>query len=87
MKIEMDNNTSSVVSILLVGSFIVSVILGIAYLIYDSSVKSNAALAQAKSCEEMVVLKGGAEVPHALLACKLQVQPAAPVINDPQSGK
>lgn len=84
MKIEMDHNTSGVLTVIAVGAAIVTVILGIAYFVHDYNVKQNAALATAKSCEELVVLQGGSDMTNRLIACKLQPQPVTPVN---QSGK
>lgn len=82
MRIEINDSLASVLmtGVIVVG--IVGTILGVGYMIHDNSVKSMQAVNSAKTCEEAVLLQnGGADTTNRIIACKLQVQTVAPVIQ------
>lgn len=80
MKLEINDALSSVLTTVVICTAIVGGILGIGYMVYDSSVKTNAAIAHATSCEAAVLLQGGgADTTNRIIACKVQrVGVAAP---------
>jgi hypothetical protein len=81
MKLELCNNTSESINTIAISTAIASVILGIAFMVYDYNTKSNASIAAATTCEQAVVL-AGTDVEHRLIGCKLQLQ--ATQVGKPQ---
>ena len=85
MKLEINDSLASVLMTVIICAAIVGTILGVGFMIHESNMKTNQAIANAKTCEEAVLLQGGGtEVTNHLIACKIQAQPQVPVN---QSGK
>lgn len=77
MQIEIGENAKGVLMTTVIVSAIAAVILGVAYMIYDSSVKSKQAITKAQTCEQAVLLENSGtstEITNRLFGCKMQPQ-------------